>query len=454
MTPGAIAYRIGDTLRSTIRSLIGRAAAGGAAPQLAAGSTWRYDDAGAATADWPLAGRHSAIYYATLSRCVTLISATVAQMITGGGLRVVDSDGRRSTSSRARQVLRLLSTSVDGGVTPAHTWVEDAVIDYGLDGNALLIPRHVGGELQSIRRMLPWDAELIGGPPPVYRVHHDPASPVEHVAAADVIHIRWPMLQQSSGLGLVSPRPGFALAPVVALGRALRIGIEGDRYIEDWFGRGVRSRLHIDYPPRDPVRPLTDEQREQIRRDIARWSTRREPLVTFGGESHEIRDSPQDQSARALREYQVADVARLFGVPAPLLGVDVTQWGQGIQQLAVLYWRFGGRQHLERFLAPLQVRLLEPGDRFVPDTSDLLRGDAQAMARLLQVLQGDAQRAPIATREELRRLAGLPADPEGDFAAPGGDAGGEPQPAPPPRRWPADLATGGGGNGVSSRRHG
>ena len=94
--------------------------------------------------------------------------------------------------------------------------------------------------------------------------------------------------------------------------------------------------------------------------------------------------------------------------------------------------RFGLRQHLDRVLAPLQVRLLPPDDRFWVDTSDLLRGDAEAIQKLLMALQGDAQRAPIASREELRHVAGLPRDVDGEFAppvqAPPPPSGGGPAP--------------------------
>ena len=86
-------------------------------------------------------------------------------------------------------------------------------------------------------------------------------------------------------------------------------------------------------------------------------------------------------------------------------------------------------------LAALQLRLLAPGDRFWVDTSDLLRGDSEAISKLLTPLQGDAQRAPIATREELRHLAGLPRDVDGAFAPL--------VPAPP---------SGGGPNGQSATR--
>ena len=111
---------------------------------------------------------------------------------------------------------------------------------------------------------------------------------------------------------------------------------------------------------------------EVTARWVQKFSKSREPLVTFGGKSTKIEDSPQDREARGLREFQVEEIAKVYGVPAPLVGVQVTEWGAGIEQLSKLFWRTGERLHIERFLAPFQNSLLLPGDRFHVNTIDFL----------------------------------------------------------------------------------
>ena len=395
-----------------------------------ADTTWSQilDYASGAGDAWPLdfyragvpIGRDVAVSYATLNRCVTLIAGTVAQLVAGGTLRVVDADGRRRTSRQAARVLELLSGSPDGGTTPASSFIEDVVADYCLDGNALLVPTVSGdGTLRRLRRMSPWDTDVTYAQSgePIYRLTTvDGPLATEYHAARDVVHIRWPRLLRSGRAR--STREGFALAPVVALRPALDIGLQGDTYIREWFRRGAQSKLHINFDtPRGEKPPVLDE-REKLAQWVLKYSRTRAPLVTFDGKSSYLQDTPQDREAKALREFQLQEVGRVFGIPAPLLNVDMTSWGSGIEQLAKLFFRFGLRQHLDRVLAPLQVRLLAPGDRFWVDTSDLLRGDADAIGTLLMALQGDAQHAPIATREELRHLAGLPRDVDGTFETP------------------------------------
>ena len=294
------------------------------------------------------------------------------------------------------------------------------VADYCLDGNALLVPTVSGdGTVRRLRRMSPWDADVTyaRSGESIYRLTTvDGPLATEYHAARDVVHIRWPRLLRHGRTR--STRDGFALAPVIALRPALDIGLQGDRYIQRWFSGGAQSKLHISFATPPHAVQLNPAQRKDLI-DYVKLAVRsREPLVTVDGTSSTIHDTPQDREAKELRQFQVQEIGRAFGVPAPLLNVDMTSWGSGIEQLAKLFFRFGLRQHLDRVLAPLQVRLLAPGDRFWVDTSDLLRGDAEAIQKLLMALQGDAQRAPIASREELRHLAGLPRDVDGEFAPP------------------------------------
>ena len=361
--------------------------------------------------------RDTAVAYATLNRCVTLISGSVAQLVTGGTLRCIDMEGRRERSGRSERALEMLATSVDGGINPAYQFVEDLVADYCLDGNALLVPDiDRTGAVLRLRRMSPWDNDITWSRDgsAVYRLTPvDGPLVTEYQAARDVIHIRWGRLLRYGRNR--STREGFALAPVVALRPALDIGLQGDRYIREWFQRGSKSRLHIDFATPAGAQPLQKDQRKQLVEWVHDYTRSRAPLVTFDGKSGYLQDTPSDSEAAKLRDFQVIETARYYGIPAPLIGSMVTQWGQGIAELARLWWRFGLRTHVERVLTPLQNRLLDPGVRFLVDPTDLLRGDYDAIAKLIMSLQGDAQRPAVATREELRHVAGLPRDPDGEF---------------------------------------
>ena len=118
-----------------------------------ANTTWSQilDYASGSGESWPLdfyevglpISRNTAVSYATLNRCVTLISGMVAPLVTGGNLGIVDSDGRRRRGVREDRLLEVFATSFDRGITPSHSFVEDSMADYLLDGNFLAVLEHI-----------------------------------------------------------------------------------------------------------------------------------------------------------------------------------------------------------------------------------------------------------------------------------------------------------------------
>lgn len=384
-------------------------------------------------------GRTVAVSFATLNRCITLLSSMMAGLITREKLWVADRDGSRVTAPRIRAIMDVLRHSPDGNVTSGFGFIEDLCSDYLLDGNGLLLPRYAtatGRRLTGLTRFDPWSSTMQSNTEsgvPVYQLF-----PIRGVAdptprwesARDVIHVRWPQVTRRS-----QNRTGFAQPPVVALRPALEIGLRGDRYIRSWFARGAHPKLHIDVPRIQDEPPLPQDAKDDIVEYIRQGVTTRRPLITFGATSRSLNDTPQDREAGELREFQVQEVARFYGLPPPLLGVNVTQWGQGIEQLAKLAWSWGLQPHVNRVLAALAVKLLQPGEAFRVDPTAILRGDSEGVAKLVAALVGDAQRGPVATLEELRHLVGLPPEPEGEFTEPratgeedgegGGSEGGE-----------------------------
>ena len=216
------------------------------------------DYVGGSGDNWPLdfysfgvgVSRNSAVTYAALYRTVTLVAGVVAHLIAGGSLSVIDPDGRRRSGRRVDRVLELLTWSPDGGDTSASQMIEDAMCDYLLDGNALLVPSlDSQGYPTGMRRMLPWDSDITIGKSggKMYRLTpvDSQGSVTEYKASRDVLHVRWPRVLRYGRSR--STREGFAVAPVVAMRPALSIGLHGDRYIQRWFQRGAQGKLHVDH---------------------------------------------------------------------------------------------------------------------------------------------------------------------------------------------------------------
>ena len=384
-----------------------------------------YSQGGLLTLGLPGLGnqRNTVIYYSALARAATLISGVTAQLISGGDLSVRDRNGSSVDNRRTRNILDVLSGTPDMGNTPSSTFIEDCAMDYCLDGNSLVVPSHSpSGSLMGLTRYRSYDAHIVHAQSravmyQMLRADNDNEGS-ELYAARDVMHVRWPRLIR---YGLTTnAREGFALAPVVALHPALSIGIKQDQFIETWFADGSKPGVHVNYKSvSDKPDPDKDQRKMMIKETRRVLKEAQEPLVTFDAESSVLDTTPQNRESKELRDFQVEEVARFFGLPLPLLSVSIRQWGAAVnEQVMKMAWRTGFKPHVDRFLAPFSLRLLMPGERFVVDPIAFVRGDAEGVSQMIMSLSGDAQRAPVATRDELRHIADLPRDPEGEFVGP------------------------------------
>jgi HK97 family phage portal protein len=134
--------------------------------------------------------------------------------------------------------------------------------------------------------------------------------------------------------------------------------------------------------------------------------------------SNTAKDAQQIES----RDHQIEEVARAFGVPRPLLMMDDTSWGSGIEQLAIFFiqytlapWFICWEQALARVL--LSEREIEQEDlQFKFNERALLRGTLKDQADFFAKALGAGGHAPWMSQNEVRDLSDLPRskDPNAD----------------------------------------
>ena len=355
--------------------------------------------------------RNASLAFPTYFRVISLCSGVIAQLLSSGSLRIRDREGEVVETDMARRVLDLFEHSPDG-ITPAHTWIEDWATDYLVEGNALCeVVKGYRGKLYGLNRLSVWDANTIATKDgsTVYRAREIGAkytNDFREIAEMDVMHSRWARTLRYSASQQAN-RWNFAPAPVRLMRVALEVGLAGDKAIQDWFA-GSKANVGIAFKER-----LNPSQFEQVQSQISKSSDRRRPIIVGADATFtNLQNNAATKDQAMLREFQVSDVGRIYGTPGPIIGQAVTQWGEGIESLAKFFWKFGIRQHINRMLAPAKMRLLEPGQRFEVDPTELLRGDIADIAMLITAASGDAQRDQIATIEEMRNWMGLSANPE------------------------------------------
>ena len=370
----------------------------------------------------------------TLLRCITLISSVAAQLVTGGGLSVEDKrTGRRvpySARSRAGRALDLLTGSPDGLET-AYAWIESVMTDLLTSSNYVVrIVRGPGGLPQRLVRqdIATVRVRMTEGGDLVYRSRDwiSPVGGLEMYSSYEIAHGVWGGLRLSQGEDWGwEDTSRFMATPLLALLRpALGVGLAGERYVRDFFeGGAAQTPFVVSFNTE-----ITPAQRTELDTYL-RNRKGRFPLIlggTKGGEAPNVtqtQTAPQRRDTLDLRRHQDEEVSRAYGMPSPLVGSQTSTWGAGIAELGRLGWRFGFRQHIDRLLSGLERGMLDRGQMFRVDSTDIVRGNPEQVAGAAALLTGGPNSHPIISVPEARRMVGMPRDVDGELAPPMGGSG-------------------------------
>lgn len=243
-----------------------------------------------------------------------------------------------------------------------------------------------------------------------YRVETDTGETI--LAQADVLHIRVDSddgLVGVSRLKMAEDSVGLSRSAMQSLSRI--------------YARGVSAGGALIHPAK-----LSPDARANIRSSLENYSGSANAgkwmLLEEGIAPHPFGLTAVDAETNATRAHQVEDIARFFGIPRPLLGMDDTSWGSGIEQLAILFVRFALMPYLNAWEQALDCALLtrqekQDGYYFDFDERELLRGSMKDQGEFFARALGSGGHQPWATPNEIRKLAGESPHPDGDrLAAP------------------------------------
>ena len=151
---------------------------------------------------------------------------------------------------------------------------------------------------------------------------------------------------------------------------------------------------------------LSEFEKENIVRRGNPWR-----LMQTGSNPELLMMTPQTPDMLALRADNRLEIARAYRVPGPLVGIETTQWGSGIEHLKRLFWILCLRPVFSAIESSLSA-LVWPGSVVRFDELDLIRGDWDSTASIIKALAGNNTGA-LATIDTLRAFAKLPPMPDG-----------------------------------------
>lgn len=369
----------------------------------------------------------SAMAYVPFARAISLIASKMAKIIVNTAY-VQDESKRIVSTAHTKKALRLLRQTPDGsGVISAQQFVKMLAQDYLVGGNALAFaPRGMAAGTGStyrppvkLLRLDPYGAvvnrvdmdsgyEALRYDAKIYGMGHRK----ENFSALDVAHSRYYEPFDDGSYGIGASRQWFGLAPLYMLAKALRIGGNSDDWVINFYDEGAKSNLHIGFPEDLDA----DTQRDVLKNVAASTRNKRQPIVTYGGAVvQELRPTPESADSRGMREYQVTEIARFYGISPPSIGINVTQWGSGIDNLTRLDYRRCFEQHIDALLDPLSFRMLPHGQRFAVSALEETRGDTKSIVEFANAFKPSPNGPALASKAELRWYAGLVGDYEDDY---------------------------------------
>ncbi len=249
--------------------------------------------------------------------------------------------------------------------------------------------------------------------------------------------------------------PGFGydgvtgVSPIRLARQGIGLALAAEEYGARLFGSGSLASGILQ----------TEQRLEQPQADAlkARWKARASGIANAhdvvvldaGAKFQQLSIPPEDAQFIETRRFQIAEVARLFGVPPHMLMETdkSTSWGTGIEQQAIGFVQYTLRPWLTR-VEQRVTQMLRPDPVYARySVEGLLRGDSAAQAAFYTSMWN----LGALSTNEIRALSEQPPVEGGDVryrplnmgvlgqSDPAPEPAPEPQPAPEPEQENADA---------------
>jgi HK97 family phage portal protein len=400
--------------------------------------------------------RNSAIY-----RAVVLTSMSIGMLPCNLYQKVEESrqvkdektgETRTETSSSAKSMkdhplYRILRKKPNKWQTPTE-FMSFMVQRAMFDGTAYAVkkmrvnPRVKGG--MAIDELIPinpkWVEPKMGPNWTLFFRYHDPAGPAIDIPMDQMFWFRSPISQDGvTGVKLLDVAAeaiGLAHTAERASGRVLSNGAIVGGVLEHpkALGNDAINRLRNQF-----------EERQSGPENAGKWVVAEDGLkaVPFG---HTLKDAQNQE----LRKFEIEEVSRFTGVPRPLLSLDETSWGSGIEQLGlflITYCLLPWFTTIEEAIWRSLLTEAEQTDHYAKfNEGALLRGSLENQANFFAKALGSGGGRGWMTQNEVRDKFELNPkdggdelpepitkgsaqdgqDPKDPAASPGGAGGGKP----------------------------
>lgn len=194
--------------------------------------------------------------------------------------------------------------------------------------------------------------------------------------------------------------------------RALGIAFDAEDAASRIFSEGVMAGGYL-----ATDKALSDKAYNQLQESLQkRYSGKanagRFMILEEGLKAEKWGNTASDAQHIENRNHQIEEIARMFGVPRPLLMMDDTSWGSGISELGVFFLKYGLLPWFTMWEQALTRSLLTPAEQdrliFKFNAGALLRGSLENQAEFFAKALGSGGHGAWMTQNEVREISDLP----------------------------------------------
>jgi len=211
---------------------------------------------------------------------------------------------------------------------------------------------------------------------------------------------------------------------------ATGIAMRADEFAGKFYSQGAQPQFAIKAPGKMGEKLQNDLREAWVAKYSGNGPNGVPLMLTEGLDIKELSMTAADAQLLESRKWQVADIARAFGVPPHMIGdtEKSTTWGSGIEEMGQAYVDYTLAPHITRLENELNRKLFKRGPNFLRFNLDgLMRGNATARANYYKAALGGTQSPAWMTSNEVRERENLPPSEDTDA-----DRLAKPQPKSPP----------------------
>ena len=334
-------------------------------------------------------------------RCVMIISETIAAMPCGVYQKVKDAPERADD----HPIDRLLSRSPNPRQTPFVFW-QVMLVYLCMWGNAYAqVIRNGRQEVVELNPIHPtWiTIEALTDGSQIYVVR-PPGVPEYRVSAANMLHVPGVSFDQIKGIDVVTGIAKDTLSQTLNL----------DKAAETLSKNAMRPSGVVETDDALSVKALRALKRTFTDAYAGAKNAGQTLFLDNGMKWRGMNITPTDAQALESRRFQVAEIARLYGVPLFLLQETdkSSNWGTGLEQQNRGFLMYGLNPYIVRLEQEANRKLFGVDSDYYLKFNEkgLLRGDTKAQTENIQSAIQFAQMTP----NEARKLRELPPIEGGD----------------------------------------